>query len=125
MVEPRFDEVLDETAKLSSLAETATTARSTEGKPSLIPFRRILQKGGIRFLAAGNFDRDNSTSKLDADDADAIVFGRWFIANPDLPLRLAEGLPLNKYDRDTFYGADPPEKGYVDYPAYQAPEVVA
>jgi hypothetical protein len=25
------------------------------------------------------------------------------IANPDLPRRLKEGLPLNPYDRDTFY----------------------
>lgn len=125
MVEPRFDEVLDETAKLSSLAETATTARATEGKPSLVPFRKILLKGDIKFLAAGSFNAENAAPKLESGDADAIIFGRWFIANPDLPFRLAEGLPLNPYDRTTFYGADPPAKGYVDYPFYKAVETTA
>ena len=49
-----------------------------------------------------------------------IGFGRWFIANPDLPARLQSGLPLNVYERSTFYtatidGGDTRE-GYVDYP---------
>jgi 2,4-dienoyl-CoA reductase-like NADH-dependent reductase (Old Yellow Enzyme family) len=86
---------------------------------SLVTFRSILQKGGVKFIAAGGFNRDNATPKVESGDADLIIFGRWFIANPDLPKRLAEGLELNQYDRDTFYGADPPEKGYVDYPFYE------
>lgn len=125
MVEPRFDEVLDENAKLSSLSGTSSSSPDKANEksvvvPSLVPFRKILQKGGIKFLAAGNFSRDNAAPKLEADEADAIVFGRWFLANPDLPTRLAEGLPLNAYDRSTFYGASPPSKGYVDYPFYKA-----
>ena len=71
-------------------------------------------------MSAGNFNRDNSVPKIESGDADAVVFGRSFIANPDLPKRLAEGLPLNDYDRATFYGADPPEKGYTDYPFFEA-----
>jgi N-ethylmaleimide reductase len=43
-----------------------------------------------------------------------IAFGRHFIANPDLPKRIALGLPLNPYDRTTFYGFD--ARGYTDYP---------
>ncbi|EXJ78902.1 hypothetical protein A1O3_08402 [Capronia epimyces CBS 606.96] len=113
MVEPRFDEVLDEQAKIAALAE------SKSAKFSLTPFRDILKTGDIRFLAAGNFNRDNAVSKLESGGADLIIFGRWFISNPDLPARLAEGLPLNPYDRNTFYGADPPSKGYVDYPVYK------
>jgi 2,4-dienoyl-CoA reductase-like NADH-dependent reductase (Old Yellow Enzyme family) len=114
MVEPRFDEVLDESAKMGSLEkETASV------KNSLVPFREILAKGDIQFLSAGNFSRDNAAPKVDSGDADAIVFGRWFIANPDLPKRLSEGLPLNSYDRTTFYGADPPSKGYTDYPFFE------
>ncbi|KIX06270.1 uncharacterized protein Z518_04245 [Rhinocladiella mackenziei CBS 650.93] len=119
MVEPRFDEVLDEEAKLAALADTSSGARAKEGKPSLVPFRKILQKGGIKFIAAGNFNSENAAPKVESDEADAIIFGRWFIANPDLPARLAEGLPLNHYDRSTFYGADPPSKGYVDYPFFE------
>ncbi|TVY41083.1 12-oxophytodienoate reductase [Lachnellula subtilissima] len=117
MVEPRFDEVLDEQAKLDALASTTKSAQKVK---SLTPFQQILKAAGVKFLAAGAFNRDNAAPKVDTDAADAVVFGRWFISNPDLPKRLAEGLPLNAYDRDTFYGADPPQKGYVDYPVYVA-----
>lgn len=109
MVEPRFDEVLDEEAKLNSLPSE---------KPSLDVFRPTLKKGGIAFMVNGNFNETNSGTKLLDDGADAVAFGRYFISNPDLPRRLKEGLPLNKYDRATFYGASPPEKGYTDYPSF-------
>ncbi|KAJ5257238.1 hypothetical protein N7478_013342 [Penicillium angulare] len=109
MVEPRFDEVLDEKAKIDSLPSE---------KPSLDVFRPTLKKGGIALMVNGNFNASNSGSKLLNDGADAVAFGRYFISNPDLPRRLKEGLPLNKYDRSTFYGASLPEKGYTDYPFY-------
>lgn len=83
---------------------------------TLINFRNILKKGGVNFIAAGGFDRDNAVPKLESGDADLIIFGRHFIANPDLPRRLAEGLEMNKYDRSTFYGGN--AKGYTDYPFY-------
>lgn len=86
---------------------------------NLVNFRNILRKGGVKFIAAGGFTRDNALPKVESSDADLIIFGRWFIANPDLPKRLAEGLRLNQYDRSTFYGADPPSKGYVDYPFFE------
>lgn len=46
-----------------------------------------------------------------------VVFGRYFISNPDLVRRIREGIPLTKYNRDTFYlyGPDKTE-GYTDYP---------
>ena len=124
-VEPRFDEVLDEQAKMDALSAYTNgivpEAEVTRKTPhSLEPLRRILQKGGVKFLSAGNFNRDNAVPKLDADGADVIVMGRWMIANPDLPRRLADGLRLNDYDRSTFYGADPPQKGYTDYPFFGA-----
>jgi 2,4-dienoyl-CoA reductase-like NADH-dependent reductase (Old Yellow Enzyme family) len=120
MIEPRFDEVLDEQAKMDSLTGNPDGGKFGGRPNSLTPFRQILAKGGVKFLSAGSFNRDNSAPKIEAGDADAIVFGRSFIANPDLPKRLAEGLPLNDYDRGTFYGADPPEKGYTDYPFFEA-----
>jgi N-ethylmaleimide reductase len=46
--------------------------------------------------------------------ADAVAFGRLFIANPDLPERLEANKDLNRYDRATFYGGA--ENGYTDYP---------
>ena len=50
-------------------------------------------------------------------DADLIVFGIPFIANPDFVFRLEHNLPLNEADSSTFYGGN--EKGYTDYPFYQ------
>ena len=41
-------------------------------------------------------------------------FGASFLANPDLPLRLARNAPLNAPDPATFYGGD--QRGYTDYP---------
>ncbi|PVH68877.1 12-oxophytodienoate reductase [Cadophora sp. DSE1049] len=123
-IEPRFDELLSEEAKIKSLSK-ATLPNSNGGDmkqdstPSLTPFRRILAKGGVRFFVAGNYDRESAAPAVDGDLADGVIFGRYFIANPDLPYRLAEGLPLNKWDRSTFYGADAPSKGYTDYPFWR------
>ncbi|KAI0022483.1 12-oxophytodienoate reductase 1 [Xylariomycetidae sp. FL0641] len=111
MVEPRFDEILDEAQKLKSLAE-----KDKEPIASLKPFSTILKKAGISFLSTGCFSGANAVPKLGDGSTDLVAFGRWFIANPDLPRKLAEGLPLTKYDRSTFYFTTPPEKGYTDYP---------
>jgi len=46
--------------------------------------------------------------------ADAVAFGKAFIANPDLVARLRQGGPYNEPDRGTFYGGG--AKGYTDYP---------
>ena len=67
-------------------------------------------------VGAGNYDADKATRLLDAGLIDAAAFGRSFIANPDLPRRLAEGLPLNPSRPESFYGGD--EAGYTDYPAH-------
>jgi NADPH2 dehydrogenase len=43
------------------------------------------------------------------------IFGRYFISTPDIVFRLREGIPLNEYNRDTFYTPKSPV-GYIDYP---------
>ena len=40
---------------------------------------------------------------------------RVLLLQPDLPRRIREDLPLNKYDRTSFYVPGEP-KGYIDYP---------
>jgi len=45
----------------------------------------------------------------------AIVFGRYFLANPDLPYRIRHSIEFSPYNRDTFYAIGSPE-GYIDYP---------
>jgi N-ethylmaleimide reductase len=72
-------------------------------------------------IASGGFTKASAEATLQSGTADAIAFGRAFIANPDLPHRLAVGASLNPYDRSTFYGGA--EKGYVDYPALQPEQV--
>ncbi|WP_223818111.1 hypothetical protein [Mucilaginibacter rubeus] len=57
------------------------------------------------------------TQLLKKGTADLVAYGRHFIANPDLVYRFKNGLELNAYDRDTFYGGD--ARGYIDYPVYE------
>jgi N-ethylmaleimide reductase len=71
-------------------------------------------------IAAGGFDADDAQAAIARGEVDLVAFGRDFIANPDLPKRLQNGLPLNQYDRDTFYGGS--EKGYTDYPFHEGAE---
>ncbi|GHD00161.1 alkene reductase [Novosphingobium pokkalii] len=72
-------------------------------------------------IAAGGFDGTSAEAILEAGHADAVAFGRDFIANPDLPERLRHHLPLTPYDRETFYGGD--ARGYTDYPFYNCANV--
>jgi N-ethylmaleimide reductase len=86
-----------------------------EGKPPVAAVQlRKIYKGTI--LAAGGFEPDGAKEIVEQGDADMVVFGRHFAANPDLPSRIQLGLPLNAYDRETFWGGD--HRGYTDYPFY-------
>src|SRR5690606_16775337 len=69
-------------------------------------------KGG--YVANGGFDRQRAEDTITKGLADAIAFGRPYIANPDLVERLRKDAPLNEGDPATYYGGD--EKGYIDYP---------
>jgi N-ethylmaleimide reductase len=86
-----------------------------EGQPPIASaFLRKIYKGNI--LAAGGFDPASAEAIIERGDADMVAFGRYFISNPDLPRRIQLGLPLNLYDRETFYNND--ARGYTDYPFY-------
>jgi N-ethylmaleimide reductase len=75
---------------------------------------RKIFKGPI--IAAGGFDREEAIEIVENGDADLVAFGRQFISNPDLPERLRLGIPLNPYNRATFYSPGP--EGYIDYPSH-------
>src|SRR6185369_10761652 len=70
--------------------------------------------GGV-WIANERFDKVAAEAALAAGNADAVAFGKAFIANPDLPRRFALNAPLNKWNSETFYSAGP--EGYTDYPA--------
>lgn len=79
-------------------------------------FRRGLRQRfqGV-LIFAGGYTAKKAEALIAAGIADAIAFGRSFIANPDLPRRFALGAELNPLDQTTLYGGG--EKGYTDYPA--------
>lgn len=77
-------------------------------------FRRELRRvfdGAI--IVAGRYDQTRAEAMLRAGLADLVAFGRPFIANPDLPLRMARNLPLSSFDGSTLFGGG--AKGYIDY----------
>ncbi len=69
---------------------------------------------GGAFLANEGFTPETATAILAAGEADAVAFGKLFIANPDLPRRIALNAPLNRWNSATFYSEG--EEGYTDYP---------
>ena len=68
-----------------------------------------------KMVLAGGFDRAKAEEAIGSGLADAIAFGRSFLANPDLPERLRANAPLNAPNKATFYGGG--AEGYTDYPA--------
>ena len=79
---------------------------------SLVPLRKAFNG---TFIAAGGYVKEDRNNAVAEERADLVAFGRWFLANPDLPKRFALNAPLNKYSRQTFYAPEP-IIGYTDYP---------
>ncbi|RLO11129.1 hypothetical protein DYB28_007924 [Aphanomyces astaci] len=60
------------------------------------------------------YTKDEANEAIANGLVDAVAFGTAFLANPDLPIRFAQGAELNAPDSATFYTGD--AKGYTDYP---------
>jgi len=71
-------------------------------------------------IANNNLKPDSAAALIAAGRADAVSFGRAFIANPDLAERIAKGAPLARPDYSLLYTGE--ERGYTDYPAMVAGE---
>ncbi|NYE60581.1 2,4-dienoyl-CoA reductase-like NADH-dependent reductase (Old Yellow Enzyme family) [Duganella sp. 1224] len=87
--------------------------REALGEDSLSPL--IKQEFGGVFIANEKMDKVVAQQLLDSGKADAVAFGKDYIANPDLVERLKADAPLNKWNADTFYAVG--ATGYTDYPA--------
>jgi 2,4-dienoyl-CoA reductase-like NADH-dependent reductase (Old Yellow Enzyme family) len=97
--------------------EPRTTLEDSVGtsEHTLNHFRNIWKSV---FVTAGGFGHDLPGALKHAEESgDMIAFGRQFIANPDLPDRIQQQLPLNPYNRATFYSNG--SEGYTDYPTYE------
>ncbi len=75
------------------------------------------------YIANNGYTREMAIDAVSSGRADAVAFGRLFIANPDLVQRLTQGTALNTPNPQTFYA--PGREGYTDYPALTAPEAPA
>ena len=83
--------------------------------PSVAALLRPVFPGPL--LVSGGFTAETAEQALAEGTADFVAFGRAFIANPDLPVRIARGAQLNTPDRATFYGGA--GRGYTDYPTLE------
>ena len=65
-------------------------------------------------VTAAAYTPESAVEALRSGHADAVAFGRSFVANPDLPERIRIDAALTPFDRSTAYGGGAP--GYTDYP---------
>ena len=72
---------------------------------------------GGTYIANESFTQQSAQDTLDAGEADAIAWGKLFIANPDLVERFKTNATLNEPVPATFYAHG--ATGYTDYPALQ------
>ncbi|KAB2616844.1 12-oxophytodienoate reductase 11 [Pyrus ussuriensis x Pyrus communis] len=89
-----------------------TVGEKSDCPQSLLPMRKAFNG---TFIAAGGYEEEDGNNAVAEGHADLIAYGRWFLANPDLPKRFELNAPLNKYNRSTFYVSEP-VIGYTDYP---------
>jgi len=87
-------------------------SREKEADDSIGPL--IKAAFGGPYIVNERFDKASANAALASGKADAVAFGVPFIANPDLPARLAADAPLNQAHPETFYAKGP--VGYIDYP---------
>ncbi|WP_010586225.1 alkene reductase [Schlesneria paludicola] len=88
-------------------------ARESLAPPRLGPELRAAFNGA--YIANEGHNQETAERILAAGEADAVAFGKLFIANPDLPRRLKQRGPFNTWNSDTFYAQGP--EGYTDYPS--------
>jgi 2,4-dienoyl-CoA reductase-like NADH-dependent reductase (Old Yellow Enzyme family) len=91
-------------------------ARESVGADSLGPMLKDAF-GGV-YIANEKLTKETAQALLDEGKADAVAFGQWFLANPDLPRRLEIDAPVNQPNYETIYQPGP--VGYTDYPALPA-----
>lgn len=117
---PQFSDVIDK-AKQSNLAyihlveSRVSGAEDHDGSEGL-DFAYKLWNGPL--LVAGGFNLAKAKKVVDEEFPDKdilVIFGRYFLANPDLVYKFKKALKLSAYERSTFYLAKSPV-GYVDYP---------
>ena len=114
-LEETYEYLATELGKLS-LAYIHIVDHSAMGAPPVTATvkEKIKTAFGGTIIASGGLDKEKAEKALQDEVGHLTAFGRPFISNPDLVLRMEKDLELNAPDFDTFY--TPGEKGYTDYP---------
>ena len=73
------------------------------------------RSNGVPYIANMRLSREDALELLSSGKAEAVSFGKAYIANPDLFERLLEDEPLNELKFENMIGSDVAE-GYIDYP---------
>ena len=112
MTDPDAEEVYPHLARELSARGIAYLHGGLQGAYPVHEAIRPIFKGA--YFAGAGLDQAKGAAMLEQGGADAIVYGKLFISNPDLPRRFRDGLPLAADDPKTHYGKGP--EGYTDYP---------
>ncbi|KAF8753501.1 oxidoreductase [Rhizoctonia solani] len=97
-------------------ADNGTTQELDEGVVASNEFAYQLWSPRT-YLTGGGYDHLSAPNTADKLENTAVVIGRLFISNPDLPLRIKFGLEPVASDPSTYYSTGPESiKGYTDYP---------
>ncbi|KAK8017677.1 hypothetical protein PG993_014003 [Apiospora rasikravindrae] len=117
---PQFSDVIRKADRLElaylHLVESRISGAQESERTEGLDFAYEVWGDHRPILLAGGFKAANAQKLVDEEYPDkdiVIVFGRYFISNPDLVYRIQQGLELSAYDRDTFYTNL--AAGYVDY----------
>ena len=99
-----------------NLAFVHVVEGATGGARDVAPFDYAALRRQTRaaWMVNNGYDRRMAVEVVSSGAADLVAFGKPFIANPDLGLRLQRGAPLNPLDTATLYGGG--ARGYIDYP---------
>lgn len=119
---PQFSHVIEGLKKLRlsylHVVESRVSGNADVESTEKVDFALDIWENTSPVLIAGGFRPDSAKRAANEEYKDkdiAIVFGRYFIPNPDLPFRVKNGIELTPYDRSKFYNPKK-EQGYTDYP---------
>jgi N-ethylmaleimide reductase len=114
--QPLFERAVERLEAIGGLAFIHVIEGATGGPRDNIAFDYAALKARFSgsWLVNNGYDKALAIQVLSEGKADAVAFGRPFIANPDLVARLRQDAPLAEFDQDTLYGGG--AKGYADYP---------
>lgn len=119
---PQFTYLATELKKLNlayvHLVESRISGNADIESTESVDFLIDLWNNQSPVLIAGGFKPDSAYRAVDEEYKSkdvAIVFGRYFISNPDLVYRVEKGIDFTPYDRNLFYNKKE-ERGYTSWP---------